>query len=138
MSQDVSYWKNQLLVDYDKVMQKVENLRIEEIKNKPKYTRRYLGSFLKSSGTRIKNYRFGKFDTHCRDLREREPSIFKLHKSMKWLISKAYIKKYENSNETIYTLPRYELNWSTITNKLELEEPPSLEPICDKHFVTNF
>ncbi len=52
MSQEVSYWKNQLLVDYDKVMQKVKNLRIEEIKNKPKYTRRYLGSFLKSSGTR--------------------------------------------------------------------------------------
>ncbi|MBA7521870.1 hypothetical protein ES705_13981 [subsurface metagenome] len=45
MSQDISYWKNQLLVDYDKVMQKVENLRIEEIKKKPKYTRRYLGSF---------------------------------------------------------------------------------------------
>ena len=85
----------------------------------------------------IKNYRFGKFDTHCRDLKEKEPYISKLHKSMKWLISKAYIKKYRNSNEKFNTLPRYELIWPTITKNLGLEKPPSLEPIQNKHFGTN-
>ena len=52
MSENVSYWRNQLLVDYDKVIEKIKNLKIEDIKNNTKYTVRLIGTFLKSSGSR--------------------------------------------------------------------------------------
>ena len=52
MSENVSYWQNQLLVDYDKVMKNVKNLKIEDLKKKSKYTVRLIATFLKSSGSR--------------------------------------------------------------------------------------
>ena len=52
MSENVSYWQNQLLVDYDKVMENIKNLKIEDLKNKTKYTIRYIATFLNSSGSR--------------------------------------------------------------------------------------
>ncbi len=52
MSQNVSYWQDQLLVDYNEVTQKVENLKIEDIRKKSKYTKRVLKTFLKTSGTK--------------------------------------------------------------------------------------
>lgn len=52
MSENVSYWQNQLLVDYDKVMENIKNLKIEDLKKKSKYTVRLIATFLKSSGSR--------------------------------------------------------------------------------------
>jgi len=52
MSENVSYWQNQLLVDYDKVIENIKNLKIEDLKKKSKYTVRLIATFLKSSGSR--------------------------------------------------------------------------------------
>ncbi len=52
MSENVFYWQNQLLVDYDKVMENIKNLKLEDLKNKTKYTVRLIATFLKSSGSR--------------------------------------------------------------------------------------
>jgi len=52
MSQNVSYWQDQLLVDYNEVMEKVENVKSEDIKKNSKFTNRLLMTFLRSSGSR--------------------------------------------------------------------------------------
>ena len=83
----------------------------------------------------IKNYRFGKFDDYCRDLREIESNPAKINKAFKWLTSKGYIRKYERPDISFKLKPRFELNWSIITRNLGLDEPAPLEPLRDVHFL---
>ncbi len=82
----------------------------------------------------IRNYRFGKFDDYCRDLRKLERNSAKFFRILKWILKKGYIKRYIFFEEETRSKPRYELNWLIITKDLGLEEPPSLNPLKEENF----
>ncbi len=52
MPLDQTYWKDTLLCDYDNIIEKAENISIEEFKNNKKYSHRILSAYFKDLETR--------------------------------------------------------------------------------------
>jgi three-Cys-motif partner protein len=80
----------------------------------------------------IKDHEEGICDFLCRDLINVENDNNNRQKILKWLAEKGYLKTFYVDNAWNAQITQYQLNWSQIGEKLNIQPPPSLNPLSLK------
>lgn len=83
----------------------------------------------------IKEHEGGICDCYCKDFKEDCPSPRFIQDCLEWLKSKGYLEDFPVENAWGHELPRYRLNWETISQKLKINQPSELVALSPEEFA---
>jgi three-Cys-motif partner protein len=75
-------------------------------------------------------------DRLCPDLKESHPDITVIQRCLDWLLERKYLETITLDSAWYDSIPKYQLNWSILNERLRIPLPPMIRPLSSKEVLT--
>lgn len=74
-------------------------------------------------------------DRLCPDLHELNPDQMEIQRGLDWLAKRRYIEQIDVKSEWYSSIPKYEINWPILYERLRISKPPLMKPLSNEEVM---